>query len=93
MAYEELRWELQQNLNEKFGYIVYRCTYELDEEWNRFMAYLNTTVRDSLERAQLDDICDRIDWAVQEGEDLDGASIDVVQQSVTRIALLAFYRG
>lgn len=80
MAYEELRWELQQHPDEKFGFIVYRCTYESDEEWNRFMAYLDTTVCGSLERAQLDDISDRIDWAVQESEDLDGASIDVVRQ-------------
>jgi hypothetical protein len=46
------------------------------------MAYLDTTVRAALAREELDDLCDRLDWAVQEDEDLNKAKVDVVRRSV-----------
>lgn len=50
----------------KWGFIVYRCTYESDDEWARFMQYLNTRVRTGLEEAGDGDLFDRIDWQVQD---------------------------
>jgi len=46
------------------------------------MAYLDTTVRAAPAREDLDDLCDRLDWAVQEDADLNRAKVDVVRRSV-----------
>ena len=53
----------------KWGFIVYRCTYESDDEWVRFMQYLNTSVRTGLERDGDGDLFDRIDWQVQDDQE------------------------
>jgi hypothetical protein len=81
-ANRALRWKFQQDRDRKLGFSVYRCTYSSDSEWKRFMAYLDTTVRAALAREELDDLCDRLDWAVQEDEDLNKAKVDVVRRSV-----------
>ena len=66
----------------KLGFIVYRCTYASDDDWNRFMEYLDSTVRATLVRAELEDVLDRLDWNVQEDTNLEEASFDDVRRLV-----------
>ena len=72
---------LEGDLTAKWGFVVYRCTYESDDEWARFMQYLNTRVRIGLERDGDGDLFDRIDWQVQDNrEEFDRVSTDVLRR-------------
>jgi hypothetical protein len=57
---------LEQDPAAKWGFVVYRCTYERDDEWMRFLRYLNTRTRLRLEDQGDGDLFERIDWQVQE---------------------------
>ncbi|KAJ4989480.1 hypothetical protein SVAN01_05015 [Stagonosporopsis vannaccii] len=71
---EKVREVLQRNADLKWGFVIYRCTYDNDEDWARFMEHLNTRVRLNLEEDNAGELFERIDWAVQEDRDsLDGA--------------------
>lgn len=68
---EPLRW----------GFLIYRCSYDDDEKWQRFMDHLNTRVRLNLREEGAEDLFDRIDWAVQEDEqELEGAPSSTVRE-------------
>ncbi|KAI8939243.1 hypothetical protein NX059_005069 [Plenodomus lindquistii] len=72
---EHVREVLQRNPSLKWGFVIYRCTYEDDEQWNRFMHHLNTRVRLNLEDDGAEELFERIDWDVQENRKvLDGAT-------------------
>ncbi|KAF2447209.1 hypothetical protein P171DRAFT_430119 [Karstenula rhodostoma CBS 690.94] len=79
---------LEEDANAKWGFIVYRCTYESDDEWARFMQYLNTSVRTRLERDGDGDLFDRIDWQVQDDrEQFDRAGSITLRQHFTSTIL------
>ena len=61
-----MRSLLEEDPTAKWGFVVYRCTYESDDEWARFMQYLNTCVKARLESSGDVDLFDRIDWQVQD---------------------------
>ena len=64
----------------KWGFVIYRCTYESYSDWARFMDLLNTRVRLNLEGESSLDLFDRLDWCVQDDRDvLDGASTGQVR--------------
>ena len=66
---------LERNPSLKWGFVIYRCTYESDLDWARFMDLLNTRVRLNLEEEGGLDLLDRLDWSVQDDRDvLDNAS-------------------
>ena len=46
---EQVRETLQRNANLKWGFVIYRCTYDNDKNWARFVDHLNTRVRLNLE--------------------------------------------
>jgi hypothetical protein len=57
---------LEEDPAAKWGFVIYRCTYTDDEEWARFMDYLNTRTRLNLESEGDQDLFERIDWQVQD---------------------------
>lgn len=64
----------------KWGFVIYRCTYESYSDWARFMDLLNTRVRLNLEEESSLDLLDRLDWCVQDDRDvLNGASTGQVR--------------
>ncbi|KAF2637835.1 hypothetical protein P280DRAFT_471995 [Massarina eburnea CBS 473.64] len=69
----DIREKLAADPAAKWGFTVYRCTYESDEEWAAFMTYLNTRTRLNLEGTGDGDLFDRVDWNVQENKELFGA--------------------
>jgi hypothetical protein len=83
LAYERIRVRLAWNPDSKLGFIVYRCTYTSDDDWRRFMEFLDKTVHQSLVGAELEDVLDRLEWNVQEDVSLEEASFDTVRRFVT----------
>jgi hypothetical protein len=80
-GYEELRDSLHRYPNSKLGFLVYRCTYASDHDWQRFMTYLTHSVRATLEKDKLGDIADRLDWNVHsDAASLDGADFETVRR-------------
>jgi hypothetical protein len=80
-AYKEIRDSLQRYPDSKPGFIVYRCTYDSESGWEKFMTYLTTSVRRQLEEEELGDIADRLDWNVQQDPaSLEGATFDTVRR-------------
>jgi hypothetical protein len=80
-GYEELRDSLHRYPNSKLGFLVYRCTYASDHDWQVFMAYLTHSVRATLVKDKLGDIADRLDWNVQSSSSsLDRADFETVRR-------------
>lgn len=77
----EVREALHRNPDLKWGFVIYRCTYEDDAAWARFMEHLNTRVRLNLQEDGAEELFERIDWDVQDDRDvLDGAGPNQVRQ-------------
>lgn len=80
-AYAEIGKTLQRYPDSKLGFIVYRCTYESDSDWEKFMTYLTISVRTQLEEEELGDVADRLSWNVQQDPALlDGGSFETVRE-------------
>ncbi|KAL9623269.1 MAG: hypothetical protein Q9160_002376 [Pyrenula sp. 1 TL-2023] len=58
----------------KWGFIIYRCTYKNDAQWARFMELLNEWTRQNLEYDKALDLMDSLDWNIREDPKLDGTS-------------------
>ena len=80
MSYERIRDSLTHSSDLKLGFVVYRCTYDSQDECNFFMKYLDSTIHVTLREADLGDMVDRLDWNVQEDPDLDDATFDTVRR-------------
>ena len=85
-------WEIRERLQRepclKWGFVIYQCTYGDDDAWDRFMHYLNTRVRLTLEEENNDTdhgLFSRIDWNVQEDSSLDNATSEEVREYVLSI--------
>lgn len=77
----ETRRLLEANPAAKWGFVIYRCTYANDEDWKRFMDYLNTRTRLNLVREGDEDLFERIDWQIQDDrEKFEAASTDTLRE-------------
>lgn len=80
---KRIREVLERNAELSWGFVIYRCTYDDDEKWARFMEFLNTRVQLDLQDEGGGNLFERIDWAVQEDrESLDGAGPVAVREYV-----------
>lgn len=77
---EHIRRMLKMWNHENWGFVIYRCTYADDAQWERFMTILNEWTRLHLEFEKATDLMESLDWVVQQGPDLDGASKDQVRR-------------
>jgi len=78
-AYESIRQRLKATPGSKWGFIIFRCTYESDDRWNKFMEYVNKLVEVDLEREGIADCFSRLDWCVQEDPAYEGMDPDEVR--------------
>lgn len=78
----EFRDKLLANPNQKWGFVVYRCTYLDDAAWQSFMYRLKLQTKLNLEADDATELDGRIDWAVQEDPSLDGADAKMVKECV-----------
>lgn len=66
---------------EKWGYVIFRCTYADDVAWSNALAILNHNTQDRLEEDGETELLDRLDWVIiEDKETLDGADIATVRQ-------------
>jgi hypothetical protein len=78
----------EDQLESKYGFIIYRCIYAHDAKWNRFIEYISTQARARLEEDGSSDVSKFLDWNVQEDKDvLDGADSTKVREYVYHFGL------
>ncbi|KAF2715346.1 hypothetical protein K504DRAFT_457523 [Pleomassaria siparia CBS 279.74] len=70
---------LNKDAANKWGFVIYRCTYGDDDAWNRFMKHLDERTRLNLETYNASDLFSRIDWSVVHDADLEGADSEDVR--------------
>jgi hypothetical protein len=65
----------------KWGFVIYRCTYDDDSAWDRFMQHLNAR-KDAVLIDTYDDerLAQHLDWNVQQDPSLDRATTDQVRE-------------
>jgi len=71
---------LQADGHKTWGFVIYRCTYDSDDEWNEFMSRLRYRIRKTLEYYNGLDLMDSLGLTVIE----DSENLDDVEASVVR---------
>ena len=80
---------LQEDGHRTWGFVIYRCTYESDDDWDRFMG-LRDQIRCTLEIYNGLDMMDSLSVTVFEDRSiLDGASTSVVREHFKQWAATA----
>jgi hypothetical protein len=60
---------------DKWGWVIYRCTYADDEAWTRFRARVEAKSRTRIAQSDAPEIVDRLEWTwVSDSASLDGIS-------------------
>jgi frataxin-like iron-binding protein CyaY len=64
-----------------YGFRIYRTVYGDDKNWDRFMSYFKANVEQTLKNdKESADNLSQVDYTVQSGADLDGATVDQVRE-------------
>lgn len=72
---------LQQDCHRIWGFVIYRCTYDNDEDWNKFVGHLRHCIRQTLEFYNGLDIMGSFGLTVIDDRSiLDDASTSVVRE-------------
>ena len=73
--------QLQQDNHKIWGWIIYRCTYASDDDWNEFMTRLNFWIREGLSHDRGLDMLDSLDYHVLENKELfEGAHPSTIRE-------------
>lgn len=63
--------------HDKWGWVIYRCTYDDDDAWTRFKQSINQQSRETIARSDTPEAGDSLEWTfVEDRGTLDGASRD-----------------
>jgi hypothetical protein len=66
---------------EKWGWVIYRCTYADDTTWAKFRDLVETESRESIAQSDAPDIAERMEWKwVEDASELDGASTAALRE-------------
>jgi hypothetical protein len=66
---------LKNDKHDKWGWVVYRTTYNDDEAWNRFRDFIIEESREEIAKSEAPEIADSLEWTfVEDSATLDGAS-------------------
>jgi hypothetical protein len=78
---EYIRGYLEADKHQVWGWVIYRCTYESDEDWAKLMDIFHRSIKIKLERCGGLDLLDSCHLTVIEDKDtLDDASTAVVRE-------------
>ena len=81
---------LQEDGHRTWGFVIYRCTYENDDDWGQFMERLRGRIRSTLEIYNGLDMMDSLSITVFEDRSiLDNASTSVVREHFKQWAATA----
>lgn len=81
---------LQEDGHRTWGFVIYRCTYANDHDWDEFMGHLRYRIRETLEIYNGLDMMDSLSITViEDPSTFDGASTSVVREHFKRWAATA----
>ena len=74
--------DLQHFKHDKWGWVIYRCTYGDDEAWNRFQQIINEGSRKQLDKPDVpQEVSSSLEWTfVSDAATLDNASRDQLRR-------------
>ncbi|KAG9957895.1 hypothetical protein KCU61_g8808, partial [Aureobasidium melanogenum] len=72
--------QLQQDGHKVWGWVIYRCTYKSDKDWQDFMQRFHYFIRDILESHNGLDMLESLDCHVFEDKSFEGASPATIRQ-------------
>jgi hypothetical protein len=82
---------LEQLKHDKWGFVIYRCTYKDDDGWLRFKEILHEYTRKSMQRSDAPEAADSLDWTFVEDQGaLDRASRSQLRERFNQWAAHAF---
>ena len=68
---------LRHQKHERWGWVIYRCTYNDDEAWDRFKDFVDQQSRQFIAESDTPEIADSLEWTFIENRDiLDNATKD-----------------
>lgn len=66
---------LESNKHDKWGFVIYRCTYEDDHGWDRFKQIIYERTQREMQESDTPEAADSLEWTfVEDRTTLDGAS-------------------
>ena len=61
--------------HDKWGFVIYRCTYQDDEAWDRFKQIVLARTHKEMQESDTPKVADKLEWTfVEDRASLDGAS-------------------
>ncbi|KAL3420327.1 hypothetical protein PVAG01_08826 [Phlyctema vagabunda] len=58
----------------EWGFVIYRCTYQSQEKWEKFISTIQELAKEHLEQDCDQDLWETLQWTIIEDPELDGAS-------------------
>lgn len=78
---DRIEKQLQRDGHRTWGFVVYRTTYDSDDDWKEFLRRLRVQIEDQIGwHCNGADILDLKSWTIIEAQDLDGADSHEVRQ-------------
>lgn len=82
---------LKQSKHDKWGFVIYRCTYEDDEGWELFKHLLHERTQKTIQRSDAPEVAHSLEWTfVEDRAALEDASRSRLRDRFNRWADLAF---
>ena len=87
---EKIKWYLREDGHLTWGFVIYRYTYDSDDDWNKFIELLRGHIREGFEYYNRLDIMDSLSLTVIEDQSiLDDASTSFVREHFKQWAATA----
>ncbi|KAI6840176.1 hypothetical protein KC342_g3003 [Hortaea werneckii] len=82
---------LSKSKEEKWGFVIYRCTYKDDRDWERFKATVHRRTQEDMADSDVPEVANFLEWTfVDDRESLEGASKDYLRARHKAWAAKAF---
>ena len=76
--------------HDKWGFVIYRCTYQDDEAWGRFKQIVLERAQEDMQESDAPEVADKLEWTfVEDRAALDGASRSQLRERFKRWAAQA----
>lgn len=86
---DDVERQLAEDGHKIWGWVIYRCTYESDEDWKQFMNRLYFYVHDNLKEDNALDMLESLNYHVFEDRAFDGAHPSTIREHFRQWTLTA----
>jgi hypothetical protein len=76
--------------HDKWGFVIYRCTYQDDQAWDRFKQIVYNRTQQDMAGSDAPEVASSLEWTLVEDPSLHGASKDQVRARHKQWATQAF---